>query len=57
MSETFLRLPQVMEKVGLRKTKIYAIVKEGSFPKPVRLSHRVAFWKLSEIEAWMRERG
>lgn len=52
MSETLLRLAEVMKRVGLRKTAIYAAIDRGEFPKPCKigLSSR---WPESEIEAYI----
>ena len=35
---------------------IYRWIKEGSFPKPVRLGANMVRWKASDIEIWMTER-
>lgn len=55
MTEKLLRLPQVIETVGLRKTEIYARIKQGTFPRQRRQSHKVAVWLQSEIDAWVKE--
>jgi hypothetical protein len=34
---SFLRLPKVKAVTGLSKTSLYALIKERSFPAPVRL--------------------
>lgn len=57
MPEALLRLPQVQQKVPLCKSEIYQRIKEGRFPKQVRLSFKVAAWKESEIDAWIEEQG
>ena len=35
---------------------IYRWIKEGNFPKSVKLSANMVRWKASDIEAWMTER-
>ena len=35
---------------------IYRWIKEGKFPKPVRLGANMVRWKASDIEAWMTNR-
>jgi prophage regulatory protein len=35
---------------------IYRWIKEGKFPKPVRLGANMVRWKASDIEAWMTDR-
>lgn len=57
MPEIMLRLPQVQQRVPLSRSEIYQRIKEGQFPKQIRLSHKVALWKESEIDAWISEQG
>lgn len=57
MPETMLRLPQVQQRVPLSRSEIYQRIKEGQFPKQIRLSHKVALWKESDIDAWISEQG
>ena len=35
---------------------IYRWIKEGIFPKPVRLGPNMVRWKASDIEAWMMQK-
>jgi prophage regulatory protein len=51
-----LRLPQVMERVGYRRSKIFALVKAGDFPKPVSIGPRARGFVETEIDAWISER-
>ena len=51
-----LRLPAVMETVGLRRTAIYDLIQAGEFPKPIRLSPRAVGWRVEEIDAWLADR-
>ncbi len=48
-----LRLPAVMEKVGLSRSSIYSRVRAGTFPKPVQLGERAVGWLESEIDEWI----
>ncbi len=50
------RLPLVEERTGLRKSSIYAGVKAGTFPAPLRLSARAVAWKSEAIDRWINER-
>ena len=52
----FLRLPDVKAATGLSKTSLYALIKEKSFPAPVRLGPRAVAWVKSEIRQWAIER-
>lgn len=51
--DRFLRLPQVQERVGLGKTKIYALIAEGRFPRPYPLTRRAVRWSEQEVWDWM----
>lgn len=48
----FLRLPAVMNAVGLARATIYKRMKAGTFPKPVQLGPRAVAWDESEIADW-----
>jgi prophage regulatory protein len=52
----FLRLPQVKAVTGLSKSSLYALMREKSFPAPVRLGARAVAWVRSEVNQWAAER-
>ena len=43
------RLPKVLELVPVSASTWWAGVRDGRFPKPIRLSKRVTAWKASDI--------
>jgi prophage regulatory protein len=45
----FLRLPQVLNVIPVGKTCWWEGVKEGRFPKPVKLSPRCTAWRAEDI--------
>ncbi|OIQ72397.1 prophage CP4-57 regulatory protein (AlpA) [mine drainage metagenome] len=51
-----LRLPAVEERTGLKKSTIYAGVKAGTFPSPVRLSARAVAFREESIDSWISGR-
>ena len=53
---TFIRLPQVKAVTGLSKTSLYALIREKSFPAPVRLGPRAVAWVRSEVRQWAVDR-
>jgi prophage regulatory protein len=53
---TFLRLPEVKAITGLSKSSLYALIREKSFPAPVRLGARAVAWVRSEVRQWAAER-
>lgn len=46
-----IRLPQVMDAMGLRGTTIYAKAKAGLLTPPIKLTPRSSAWPESEIAA------
>jgi prophage regulatory protein len=49
-----LRLPEVMERVGLRRSAIYQRMSEGRFPKCRALGPKCSVWVEAEINAWIQ---
>lgn len=49
-----MRLPAVMNKVGLCRTSIYMRIAEGKFPAPRKLG-RTSLWIEAEIDQWILE--
>ena len=50
------RRPEVEAKTGLSRSTIYEKMKNGTFPKPVKLGPRAVGWLEIEIDAWICER-
>lgn len=55
-AERFIKLPDVMAKVGLGRSSIYAKMKSGDFPKSIELSRSNVVWLESEIDHWILEK-
>jgi len=51
-----LRMFDVSKRVGLSRSSIWKMVKEGHFPLPRRLSQRSVGWFELDIEQWLRSR-
>jgi prophage regulatory protein len=51
-----LRLPEVEALTGCRKSTVYKLMKEGKFPKSVRITDRMAAWPESSVLQWVQER-
>lgn len=52
----FLRLPDVKAMTGLSKTSLYGLIRDKSFPAPVRLGPRAVAWVRSEVRQWAADR-
>lgn len=53
---TLMRLPEVEEMVGVKTTTIYKWMKDGKFPKPLKMGF-VSLWVRAEIKAWIEEKA
>lgn len=50
-----IRLPEVMARVGLKRSTIYQRMSEGKFPKSRSLGPKCAVWVEQEIDAWVAD--
>jgi len=53
-----IRHHEVAARLGLSESKLFALVNEGSFPKPFRIvpSGRATGWLASDVDAWILAR-
>ncbi len=51
--QKLIRLPQVLELVGFKKTKLWKMVSTNEFPQPIKLSERVTVWIEAEVDDWV----
>lgn len=57
MALRLIRLPEVLNRIGISKTNVYRLIPEGKFPKPVRLGPNSVAWLEEDIDAWILERA
>jgi prophage regulatory protein len=53
--DRLLKIAEVKSRVGLGKSKIYALVAEGRFPRPYKLTPKAARWSEREISDWIAQ--
>lgn len=49
-----LRLSQVEERAGVKRTKLYAMIAAKSFPAPVKIGG-ASRWPASVVDAWIAD--
>jgi len=54
--DRILRLPQVCEMTGLRRSFLYELQAERRFPQSIKLGARAVGWLEGEIQAWRSAR-
>ena len=50
---TIIDLSRVTAKTTLGRSTVYAYVKAGKFPAPVRMGTRHVAWIAAEVDAWV----
>ncbi|MEP9353876.1 AlpA family phage regulatory protein [Xanthobacter sp. KR7-65] len=53
----FLRVEEVYALVGIGRSFLDDLVKEGDFPTPIYLSAKTRVWVEAEVLAWMRAKA
>lgn len=48
-----LRRAHVEEITGLKRSTIYAMIKRGEFPLPVKITTKAVGWRSNEIFQWI----
>ena len=51
-----IRMPVLEDTTGLKKSKLYELMRDGLFPKPIILHGRSRGWLEGEINNWLAER-
>lgn len=54
----FIRERQLRPSIiPIAHSSLWRMVKDGRFPRPVKLSERVTAWKTDDVIAWVAEQG
>ncbi|MCK7578892.1 MAG: AlpA family transcriptional regulator [Chromatiales bacterium] len=51
-----IRLPEVVDRIGMSRGSVYRLMTLGRFPKSVKLSERAVGWRESDLDAWLESR-
>lgn len=51
-----IRLPAVIDMIGMSKPTVYNMIKRGAFPAPIKLGQKASGWLVSEVQNWIAER-
>ncbi|EKK3999125.1 AlpA family transcriptional regulator [Cronobacter sakazakii] len=55
LEDQFIDMEFITRLLGVSDKWIYRLIKEGIFPKPIKLG-RSSRWLQSEVEAWLQAR-
>lgn len=53
----FVRLPTILKVFPVSRSTWWAGVKDGRFPKPVKLSEKITAWRVEDIHALIAAHG
>ena len=53
MHDRLLRRRQVEEITGMSRSSIYRLMKDGEFPRAVRIGPSAVRWRTSDITGWL----
>lgn len=56
MADRYLRQPEMLARVGLSRTTVWKLEKQGAFPKRRAIVGRTVAWLESEIAEWQASR-
>lgn len=48
-----INIKTVAAATGYGRSAIYERVREGTFPKPIRLGQRCTRWRVADVQAWL----
>jgi prophage regulatory protein len=51
-----LKLPEVENATGKKRSAIYAEIQARTFPAPVKIGPRASAWVAAEVQAWIDSR-
>ncbi len=56
MGNIIVKLPEVLSITKKSRSAVFADIKRGTFPSPIRLGVRSVGWTIESIDRWIAER-
>ena len=54
--ETLLTAKDIQKALGIGRSAFYSLIREPSFPAPLKINSRTYRWHRVEFEAWLSEK-
>lgn len=54
--DRILREREVLDVIGISRSQLWNLLKDGRFPARVRLAGRSMGWRQSDVQAWIASR-
>ena len=55
VEKRFLRLPDVLKLVGLKKSTLYLYISQNKFPAQKKIGGRISVWAAADVYRWMED--
>ncbi len=55
IKERFLRIPEILQRTGMRKTTFYNRINLGLFPKQIPIGSNLVVWIERDVQTWIQE--
>ena len=52
----FYRLPTLKQRLGVSGSTLWSWIKQGKFPRGIKISDNVTVWNAADVERWATER-
>lgn len=49
----FIKQPQILQVVPISASSLWRWVRDGMFPRPIKLSEHCSVWRVQDVRAWM----
>lgn len=56
LHQALMRRKTVQELTGLSRSGLYVAIKNGAFPKPIKIGLRAVAWKATDIYTWIESK-
>ncbi|SMC10054.1 helix-turn-helix transcriptional regulator [Nitratiruptor tergarcus] len=53
--DKLITIKEVSSLIGMKKPTIYKYIREGQFPKPIKIGSRASRWSLNKVMEWIEE--
>ncbi|BAF70436.1 helix-turn-helix transcriptional regulator [Nitratiruptor sp. SB155-2] len=54
--DRLIDIKEVSSLIGMKKPTIYKYIRDGKFPKPIKIGIRASRWSFNEVMQWIEER-
>ena len=52
----FYRLPHLKQRLGVSGSTIWSWIKQGKFPRGIKISDNIPVWESQSVERWAADR-